>query len=91
MKGAKKMEEWIKMIGNVGFPIVVTLYLLHRIESKLDGITVAIEKLPQLLKYDDPRDKIKFALREQTLFLLSSITTIDNDSLASYTFSFFAR
>ena len=48
------MEEWIKMIGNVGFPIVVTLYLLHRIESKLDGVIVAIEKLPrQLLKYDD--------------------------------------
>ena len=86
------MEEWIKMIGNVGFPIVVTLYLLHRIESKLDGVIVAIEKLPrQLLQYDDPRDKIKFALREQTLFLLSSITTIDNDSLSSYTFSFFAR
>ena len=37
------MEEWIKMIGNVGFPIVVTLYLLHRIESKLDGVIVAIE------------------------------------------------
>ncbi len=54
----KKMEEWIKMIGNVGFPIVVTLYLLHRIESKLDGVIVAIEKLPrQLLQYDDPRDK----------------------------------
>ncbi|OOQ97433.1 YvrJ family protein [Bacillus cereus] len=36
---------------NVGFPIVVTLYLLHRIESKLDGVIVAIEKLPkQLLK-----------------------------------------
>ncbi|MBE7101904.1 YvrJ family protein [Bacillus cereus] len=52
------MEEWIRMIGNVGFPIVVTLYLLHRIESKLDGITVAIEKLPQqLLTCDDPRDK----------------------------------
>ncbi len=57
-RGAKKMEEWIKMIGNVGFPIVVTLYLLHRIESKLDGVIVAIEKLPQQLpKYDDPRDK----------------------------------
>ena len=26
-----------QMIGNVGFPIVVTLYLLHRIESKLEG------------------------------------------------------
>ncbi|PDY24957.1 YvrJ family protein [Bacillus cereus] len=45
------MEEWIRMIGNVGFPIVVTLYLLHRIKSKLDGVIVAIEKLPkQLLK-----------------------------------------
>ena len=33
----KRVEEWIKMIGNVGFPIVVTLYLLHRIESKLEG------------------------------------------------------
>lgn len=54
----KKVEEWIKMIGNVGFPIVVTLYLLHRIESKLEGVIVAIEKLPrQLLKYEDPRDK----------------------------------
>ncbi len=43
----------IKMIGNVGFPIVVTLYLLHRIESKLEGVIVAIEKLPrQLLKYE---------------------------------------
>lgn len=66
------MEEWIKMIGNVGFPIVVTLYLLHRIESKLEGVIVAIEKLPrQLLKYEDPRDKkIKFALLEQTLFFI---------------------
>ncbi|PFL69210.1 YvrJ family protein [Bacillus cereus] len=45
------MEEWIRMVGNVGFPIVVTLYLLQRIESKLDGVIVAIEKLPkQLLK-----------------------------------------
>ncbi|PEU31252.1 YvrJ family protein [Bacillus wiedmannii] len=45
------MEEWIRIVGNVGFPIGVTLYLLHRIESKLDGVIVAIEKLPkQLLK-----------------------------------------
>ena len=54
------MEEWIKMIGNVGFPIVVTLYLLHRIESKLEGVIVAIEKLPrQLLKYEDLGNKNK--------------------------------
>ena len=86
------MEEWIKMIGNVGFPIVVTLYLLHRIESKLEGVIVAIEKLPrQLLKYEDLGNKIKFALLEQTLFLLSGITTIYNNSLSRYTFSFFTR
>ncbi|MFD0770868.1 YvrJ family protein [Bacillus sp. CGMCC 1.60114] len=50
------MEEWISVIGNVGFPIVVTLYLLHRIESKLDSVIVAIEKLPkQMQRYDAPK------------------------------------
>ena len=83
------MEEWIKMIGNVGFPIVVTLYLLHRIESKLDGVIVAIEKLPrQLLKYDDTRDKKKVCSRRANFIFMSGITTIDNDSLSSYTFRF---
>lgn len=54
-KGDKKVEEWISMIGNVGFPIVVTLYLLHRIENKLDGVIVAIEKLPRQMKgYEAP-------------------------------------
>lgn len=51
------MEEWISIIGNVGFPIVVTLYLLHRIENKLDGVIVAIEKLPQQMKrYETPHE-----------------------------------
>jgi hypothetical protein len=47
------MEEWITHIGNIGFPIVVTLYLLHRIESKLDAVVVAIEKLPQHFSVHD--------------------------------------
>ena len=51
------MEEWISMIGNVGFPIVVTLYLLQRIESKLDSVIVAIEKLPQqMTRYEAPHE-----------------------------------
>ena len=63
------MEEWIKMIGNVGFPIVVTLYLLHRIESKLDGVIVAIESCHgNYYSMMILAIKIKFALREQTLF-----------------------
>lgn len=87
------MEEWIKMIGNVGFPIVVTLYLLHRIESKLEGVIVAIEKAPAAITKVRRSSgiKIKFALLEQTLFLLSGITTIYNNSLSRYTFSFFTR
>ncbi|MCP8970825.1 YvrJ family protein [Ectobacillus ponti] len=44
------MEEWVSNIGNVGFPIVVTLYLLHRVESKLEGVILAIEKLPQQMR-----------------------------------------
>ena len=65
------MEEWIKMIGNVGFPIVVTLYLLHRIESKLDGVIVAIEKLPrQLLKYDDLAIKNKVCSRRANFIFI---------------------
>lgn len=43
------MEDLVSVIGNVGFPIAVTLYLLQRIESKLDSVIVAIEKLPNQL------------------------------------------
>ena len=32
------MEQLIPIISQVGFPIVVTLYLLYRIESKLDMV-----------------------------------------------------
>jgi hypothetical protein len=43
------MEEWLGMISEVGFPIVVTLYLLHRIERKLDTVNESILKLPERL------------------------------------------
>lgn len=31
-----EMEEWVGFIGNVGFPIVLSVYLLNRIETRLD-------------------------------------------------------
>lgn len=43
------MEEWIQVVSEVGFPIVVTLYLLHRIESKLDTLNSTIQMLPNQL------------------------------------------
>lgn len=43
------MEEWLPFIKDVGFPIVVTLYLLHRIEAKLDLLNDSIVTLPDKL------------------------------------------
>ncbi|KOO46200.1 YvrJ family protein [Priestia koreensis] len=40
------MEQMLPFISEVGFPIVVTLYLLYRIESKLDALITTIQKLP---------------------------------------------
>ncbi|UQD52414.1 YvrJ family protein [Bacillus methanolicus] len=43
------MEQIIPFISEVGFPIVVTLYLLHRIEAKLDVVIQSIQSLPERL------------------------------------------
>ncbi|KGM45998.1 hypothetical protein F4694_000032 [Bacillus niacini] len=44
------MEQMIPLISEVGFPIVVTLYLLYRIESKLDMVVQSIQNLPERMK-----------------------------------------
>ncbi|MCM3729119.1 YvrJ family protein [Neobacillus cucumis] len=44
------MEQIIPFISEVGFPIVVTLYLLYRIESKLDLVVQSIQNLPERMK-----------------------------------------
>ena len=40
------MEEWLRFVSDVGFPVIVTLYLLHRIEGKLDAVNQSIQMLP---------------------------------------------
>jgi hypothetical protein len=40
------MEVWLSMIKDVGFPAVVTFFLLHRIESKLDELIQSVRLLP---------------------------------------------
>lgn len=49
-KGGEIVEQFIPFISEVGFPIVVTLYLLHRIEAKLDTVVNSIQGLPERLK-----------------------------------------
>ena len=44
------MDQFIPFISDVGFPIVVTLYLLHRIEAKLDTVVLSIQSLPDRMK-----------------------------------------
>jgi len=42
-------EQLIKIISDVGFPIAVSLYLLLRIEKKLDEITKALATLDKTI------------------------------------------
>ncbi len=44
------MEELFKQIANLGFPIVVTIFLLVRIESKLNQLTDCIHELTAAIK-----------------------------------------
>ncbi|WP_370295227.1 YvrJ family protein [Rossellomorea marisflavi] len=36
--------------SEVGFPIVVTMYLLYRIETKLDAVITSLQTLPDRMK-----------------------------------------
>ncbi|MGM0843710.1 MAG: YvrJ family protein [Bacillota bacterium] len=44
------LEQGISFISEVGFPIVVTMYLLHRIETKLEAVIDSIRTLPHEMK-----------------------------------------
>ncbi|MFL0252978.1 YvrJ family protein [Clostridium neuense] len=39
------MDSLVGLIGNVGFPIAVSIYLLVRIEGKLESLTNSINNL----------------------------------------------
>ncbi|MCS7201801.1 MAG: YvrJ family protein [Dictyoglomus sp.] len=43
------MDELVKIISNLGFPIVVSLILLLRIEYRLESLTRAIQDLSQAI------------------------------------------
>ena len=39
------MEQWLTLIQQIGFPIFVSFYLLHRLETKLEAIHAALVSL----------------------------------------------
>lgn len=44
------MEQWIQLIQEIGFPVVVSFYLLHRIESRLEAIRDALVTISPVTK-----------------------------------------
>jgi len=44
------MEAWVAFVKDLGFPIAVTFYLLHRIEGKLNQLIESIHSLPEKMK-----------------------------------------
>ncbi|WP_046498058.1 YvrJ family protein, partial [Syntrophomonas zehnderi] len=43
------MNELLSLIGNVGFPIAVSIYLLIRVENKLGDLAWAIGELREAI------------------------------------------
>ena len=43
------MDEMLKIVANVGFPIAVAAWLLVRIEQRMDNLTAAIGDLREAI------------------------------------------
>lgn len=41
------MEEWVRLIEEIGFPIIVSFYLLYRLEVKLEAIHGALVSMKE--------------------------------------------
>lgn len=44
------MNEFVSLIGNVGFPMAITLYVLMRLETKMEKLTDTITKLSNAIE-----------------------------------------
>jgi hypothetical protein len=49
-RGEVLMSDLLNTIGNVGFPIAVSVYLLVRLETKLEVLTQSINNLSSAIK-----------------------------------------
>ncbi|SFM26954.1 YvrJ protein family protein [Gracilibacillus orientalis] len=43
-------QTWISIFTDLGFPVAVTFYLLHRIETKLNTLIESIVSLPAKMR-----------------------------------------
>ena len=45
-------NEIVNLAGNMGFPIGITIYVLIRLESKMDKLNESINKLTNVIEYN---------------------------------------
>ena len=43
------MDNFVQIVGNVGFPIAISLYLLMRIEGKFEVLSNSINNLSNVM------------------------------------------
>ncbi len=43
------MEELVNAVANIGFPIAISVYLLMRVEGKIENLTVSINELSKVI------------------------------------------
>ncbi|MCJ8010103.1 YvrJ family protein [Lederbergia wuyishanensis] len=44
------MEQILPFLSEVGFPALVTFYLLYRIETKLEAVLQSLQSLPERMQ-----------------------------------------
>ncbi|RQD66803.1 MAG: YvrJ family protein [Tindallia sp. MSAO_Bac2] len=42
-----QVQELLNPIANLGFPIVLSIYLLVRLESRMESLTISLQELAQ--------------------------------------------
>lgn len=52
-------NEIVNLVGNMGFPIGITIYVLIRLESKMDKLNESINKLTNVIDYNKEWLKMK--------------------------------
>ena len=52
-------NEIVNLVGNMGFPIGITIYVLIRLESKMDKLNESINKLTNVIDYNKEWLKIE--------------------------------
>lgn len=68
------MEQlWLSAIGEYGFPIVITFYLLYRIEKKLDKLNQSV----LLLQSACPLNHNKYSFE-------NNLNTVDEPGIQTY-------